>query len=295
MPTLGVRTLAEIRTQPQCWRQALDVAANAQGLPATGESVLVLGCGTSYYIAQAYATLREAAGLGHTDAVIASEIMQPLRRRYDRVVAISRSGTSVDLLMAVERLAPEVTVTALLGDIDTPLAQLSHHVIDLGFADEESVVQTRFATTGLTVLRAAIGEDLEDELASAQVAVSDELPTLPERQLVVLAHGWSTALAQEGALKCREASAQWVEAYAAGEYRHGPLAAADATTLVWGLTPLSDVLVEAITSTGARVQQPTHPPQAELVRIQRLAVEWAAAHGRDADRPEHLGRSVVIV
>ena len=295
MPILGARTLTEIRTQPDCWSRALAVAADSDGLPSHGERVLVLGCGTSYYIAQAYAALREGAGLGHTDAVIASEIAQPLRRHYDRAIAISRSGTSADLVMAVEKLPGDLPVTSLLGDTDTPLAQLSRHVIDLGFADEESVVQTRFATTGLTVLRAANGEDLEGLVDAAEAALSDELPRLPERQLVVLAHGWSAALAQEGALKCREASAQWVEAYAAGEYRHGPLAVADAATLVWGLTPLSEVLMEAITSTGARLQQPTHSPQVELVRLQRFAVEWATACGRDADRPEHLGRSVLSV
>lgn len=295
MTTLGRRTLAEIETQPECWERAVTLVKHIKGLPRPGKRVLVLGCGTSYHIGHAYAMLREGAGLGRTDAVIASEVVQPLRRRYDHAIAISRSGTSVELLTAVDGVAGQVPVTALLGDTATPLANGRNEVVDLSFADEESLVQTRFATTALSLLRASNGDTLSQDIAAAHIALSDDLPPLPVRQLVVLSRGWSTALAQEAALKCREAAAAWVEAYPAGEYRHGPLAAADPQTLVWGLTTLTKVLVQAVTSTGAQVQQPAHPPQAELVRLQRFAVAWAADKRRDADRPQHLERSVVDV
>lgn len=294
MTSYGALTLSEIQSQPECWEQAASLVTSA-GLPTSGERVLVLGCGTSYYIAQAYAILREAAGHGLTDAVVASEIAHPLRRTYDRVIAISRSGTSIELLLAVGNLPAGLPVVALLGDLQSPLAKAGHDVVDLGFADEQSVVQTRFATSALSLLRASLGEDLRPDIEAAQEALTDELPALPHRQLVVLAHGWSVALAQEAALKCREAAATWVEAYAAGEFRHGPLAVADGRTLVWGLTNLPKALVEAITSTGASVQQPTYAPQVELVRLQRFAVAWATARGRNADHPEHLGRSVLHI
>jgi glutamine---fructose-6-phosphate transaminase (isomerizing) len=42
----------------------------------------------------------------------------------------------------------------------------------------------------------------------------------------VLATGWATALAQEAALKCRESADMGAEAYASGEYRHGPISSA---------------------------------------------------------------------
>lgn len=294
MTSYGERTLAEIQSQPQCWERAASLVGSAS-LPKSGERVLVLGCGTSYYMAQAYATLREAAGHGFTDAVIASEIARPLRRTYDRVVAISRSGTSIELLMAVRDLPPELPVVALLGDLESPLATAADEVVDLGFADEQSVVQTRFATSVLSLLRASLGEDLTSDIKEARRALTDDLPVIPQGQLVVLAHGWSVALAQEAALKCREAAATWVEAYAAGEYRHGPLAVADDRTLVWGLTNLPTALVDAITATGASVHQPSHAPQVELVRLHRFAVAWATAKGRNADHPMHLSRSVLHI
>ncbi|MFE9428316.1 sugar isomerase, partial [Kitasatospora sp. NPDC006697] len=56
----------EIASQPDCWRTAM--ALDPAGLPKPGEHVAVVGCGTSLYIAQAYAVLREGSGQGETDA-----------------------------------------------------------------------------------------------------------------------------------------------------------------------------------------------------------------------------------
>src|SRR4051812_45267469 len=75
----------EIASQPECWGLAAKLAGSP-GLPLPGERVAVAGCGTSWFMAKAYATLREQAGHGETDAFQASEF--PLNRRYDRVVTI---------------------------------------------------------------------------------------------------------------------------------------------------------------------------------------------------------------
>ena len=68
---LGRITSEEIASQPDCWVQAQTHAiSRPAGLPAAGERVLVLGCGTSYYVAAAYAWLREQVGMGLTLFVI---------------------------------------------------------------------------------------------------------------------------------------------------------------------------------------------------------------------------------
>ena len=83
----------EIQGQPSMWRRAgaLAVAASLD-LPPAGARLAVVGCGTSLYMAQAYAVARESVGVGETDAFAASEA--PAGRRYDAVLAISRSGTT---------------------------------------------------------------------------------------------------------------------------------------------------------------------------------------------------------
>ena len=57
-------TEAEIASQPDCWRRAAALAPDlARLLPAPGERVAVVGCGTSWFIAQSFAAAREITRL----------------------------------------------------------------------------------------------------------------------------------------------------------------------------------------------------------------------------------------
>ncbi|MGW4412228.1 SIS domain-containing protein, partial [Nonomuraea sp. NPDC004702] len=217
---MTTHTEAEIESQPSCWRRAVaDVPAGA--LPEPGERVAVVGCGTSWFIAMAYATLRERAGLGETDAFAASEA--PVGRSYDRVLALTRSGTTTEVLELLSRTSARTT--AITADPKTPVMTAADEVIVLDYADESSVVQTRFATTQLAMLRASLGEDLTGAIADAERALAEPLPAglVEAEQFSFLGSGWSVGLAQEAALKMREASRSWTEAYPAMEYRHGPI------------------------------------------------------------------------
>ena len=48
----------------------------------------------------------------------------------------------------------------MTADAGSPAARLAETSIALDFADERSVVQTRFATSALAMFRAHLGEDL---------------------------------------------------------------------------------------------------------------------------------------
>lgn len=293
---LGLLTDTEIMSQPESWRNAASMSTlESNALPKKGEAVLVLGCGTSYYLGATYAALRENAGAGITDAAIASDF-KPVGRHYDRVIAISRSGTSMDLIEALQRLGGKFPVTAILGELGTPIAALASEVIDFSFADEKSLVQTRFPTSILTFLRAHLGmkaADLDSLSTAAESVFELNLLDAPARQLVILGTDWASFMAHEAALKCRESAGIWVESYSSGEFRHGPISVANEGSLIWAMSPLSEDESAAIRSTGAQLHQGKFDPQVELVFIQRHAVEWARRLGRNADLPVHLARSVV--
>ena len=286
---------AELRSQPDCWRRAVEVAAQSQGLlPQNGERVAVVGCGTSWFMAQAYASLRESAGQGETDAFAASEL--PRRRRYDRLLAITRSGTTTEVLTLLHQVRGRQPILAVTGDPASPVLAAADQTIVLDFADERSVVQTRFATSTLALLRAALGQNLEPVIAQADQAVVADLPAglLERTQFTFLGSGWTVGLANEAALKLREACLAWAEAYPAMEYRHGPISITDARTAVWFLTHPPASLPEEIKATQALMLTPTGDPMAELVKVQRLAVALATAKGLDPDRPRNLSRSVIL-
>lgn len=284
----------EIRSQPECWERAAALSSGSSALPAAGERIAVVGCGTSWFMAQSYAVLRETAGLGETDAFAASEL--PAGRAYDRVLAITRSGTTTEVLDLLGRLAGKVPTSAITGDSDSPVMGAADEVVVLDFADERSVVQTRFATSALALLRASLGEDVSSAVADARRALVDELPTsaADREQFTFLGTGWTVGLANEAALKLREASLSWTESYPAMEYRHGPISISDTRSLVWFLGEPPEGLPEQVTATGALVVSPTLDPMAELVRVQRLGVALAARRGLDPDQPRNLTRSVIL-
>jgi fructoselysine-6-P-deglycase FrlB-like protein len=285
----------EIASQPACWHRAANLARRVTDvLPAAGARVAAVGCGTSLFVARAFAARREAAGHGETDAFPASEF--PLGRRYDVIVAITRSGTTTEVLRLLERAGDGTPTLVITADDGSPAASLAERRIVMEFADERSVVQTRFATSTLALLRAGLGEDLAAAIADADVARRTDATAEPGRfdHFVFLGRGWSVGIAEEAALKLREAAQVHAEAYPAMEYRHGPISLCDERSFVWVLgTPDAAVGREAA-ATGATVRLASLDPMAELVIAQGLAVALAEGRGLDPDRPRHLARSVVL-
>jgi glutamine---fructose-6-phosphate transaminase (isomerizing) len=285
-------TEAEIRSQPGLWRRASTEPVPEQ-LIDRDRRMLVIGCGTSAFMAMSYADLRERAGYGETDWAYASEI--PAGRSYDTVLALTRSGTTTEIIDAVRALDADTTVV-LTAVPDGPLTSLVDHTVVLDYADEQSIVQTRFPTTAMTLLRTGLGVDGTPVVADGEAALADALPVEPtdHDHFVFLGTGWTLGLAHEAALKMRESAQAWAESYPAMDYRHGPIAVAGPRSLVWMLGTPPPGLVDQVQSTGARVLTGTLDPLAQLVQVQRLAIAAAAARGLDPDHPRALTRSVVL-
>ncbi|MGW0122060.1 SIS domain-containing protein [Streptomyces sp. NPDC003327] len=304
------RTSVEIDSQPDTWRRAAaSVADLADALPRRGERVAVVGCGTSWFMAHAYARLREAGGHGETDAFAASEF--PDGRGYDRVLAITRSGTTTEVLDLLARVKGTLATGALTADPATPVMAAADAVAVLDFADEQSVVQTRFATTVLALLRAHLEAEnalpagvrpMAQAAEDAERALTEPLgdAVRDAGQFTFLGSGWTYGLALEAALKMREAAGAWTEAYPAMEYRHGPISITGPGRVAWLFGPAPQGLADDIARVGGlySARSGDEPgaldPLADLVRAQRLAVLLAEARGYDPDRPRNLTRSVIL-
>jgi fructoselysine-6-P-deglycase FrlB-like protein len=291
----------EIASQPGCWSKAIEMAAPASArtaLPAPGERVAAIGCGSSLNVARCYAILREAAGQGETDAFPASEV--PATRRYDRVVYISRTGTTTEVLDAIRRAPADATTVAVTAEPDAPLAREAGHVVLLDFADERSVVSSRFITSSIVLLRAHLGADVSALPGQAALEVGRPLPPglADHTEFTFLGRGWAAAVASEAALKLREASRTWAESYPALEYRHGPISVSDRNTVVWALGEVPPDLLADARRTGATVIAPDAgtdaDPLAALIGAQRLAAILAERKGLDPDQPRALARSVIL-
>ena len=287
----------ELHSQPDIWERAIAQSQGENLLPARGARVAVVGCGTSWFMAQAFAAAREAAGYGVTDAFAASEAEGLPGRSYDAVIAITRSGTTSEILDLLAGLRGTGTHTVLvLGATDTPAARLADAVVALPYADETSVVQTRFATAALCYLLSSLGWNLTQAVEDAREALAEDIPPalLGAEQFTFLGRGWTVGLAHEAALKMREAAQEWTESYPAMEYRHGPIAIAAPGRVTWLLAPEPSGLGNDVRAAGARLEAVARHPLAELVRIHRLALERSLARGLNPDSPRNLARSVIL-
>lgn len=307
MSDLGEFMAQELRSQPETWERTLNVGVPASALPQDGERIAVIGCGSSWFGGQVFAALRETLGKGETDAFTASEV--PTHRDYDRIIAISRSGTTTEVVDTLERLGGRTPVTAVVGSAESPIAAHSTDVVALDFADERSVVQTRFGTSVIAAMRSWLGQSAQMETAirDAKTVLAGISPDFSEfedsilddeligaEQYSFLGLGWTWGLANEAALKLRESAQAWTESYSSMEYRHGPIAIAAPGRVTWQIGDVPAGLAGQVEATGARFVHGDRDPLAELVRVHALALIKARRLGVDPDNPRSLTRSVVL-
>jgi len=164
----------EIFSQPEIWREVqVFYPSVADKLPAAGQRVAFVGCGTSWFMSMVVAARREALGLGESDAFTASEF--PDGRNYDQIVAITRSGTTTEVVDLLAKLKGRNTVV-ITAVADSPVVELADQSIVMEFADESSVLQTRYATAVLALLRLHFGEDLTEAIEQCERMLAAPLP-----------------------------------------------------------------------------------------------------------------------
>lgn len=241
-------------------------------------------------------------------------------------VAISQSGASPDLLAAARAAkAAGALVVALVNAEDSPLARVASHAIGLRAGTESSVAATKSYIASLSAIVQLVGcWTRDDGLLDALDGVPDLLerawqldwnaaiePLRNAGSLFVVGRGLGLGIAQEAALKLKEACGLHAEAFSAAELRHGPVALVGRGFPVLAFAqadetrPDVESLARELAGVGARVMLAgsevpgaltlpavrAHPAIEPLLLIQsfyRFANALALARGRDPDRPPHL-------
>jgi len=278
-------TLEEILTQPNAWQEAIEVTLNQARtwLPLWHQDidyVLFTGCGSTYYLSLAAATLfqrlthRPARGVpGSELALNSSTVIHP---GTPLLVAISRSGATGETLRAVEvfRQRTQGAVIAITTRDDQPLASLADVALVIKAGQEQSVVQTRsfaamyLVTVGLAVLASgshqmipAMGQlpSIGRRLIPAVRAMMETLgQDLDITHIYFLGSGFLYGLAAEASLKVKEMSLTHSEPFHFLEFRHGPMSMVDENTLLVGLLSERNrqheqALLDEMADLGARV------------------------------------------
>ena len=251
---LGAEFEREIREQPAVWMSIAQSDKAAQLARAIGnDDVVLLGSGSSLFVSQLGALALRRRGIrAHALAATESFLDNAAYRRC-AVIAVSQSGKSADLLAALDFLQPK-TLIALTNASHAPLCDRADVCIDIGAGSEVAVPASKSvsATAAILLWAAALvagqstrsARTLQETAADVQSWLeSDGVATLraasiriaKRRSVLIVGSGYGVPIANEFALKIKEASYIHAEGFAAGEFRHGSAAMLDATCAIIGI------------------------------------------------------------
>ncbi|GGF98008.1 SIS domain-containing protein [Paenibacillus aceti] len=275
-------------------------------------SITFVGCGSSYCLSRSAAqsvSLRAglpAYALAGGDLMLNYEQYQPMLRNT-LLVAPSRSGSTSEVVEAVRLLREagnNLPVLALSCVSDSPLSKQADFALELPWAFDHSVCQTRTVTNlymANLLLSAFVGGD-DKLIADLQTAISQGEAYMESVEssirsaadfnwtnAVLLADGELQGLASEGAIALTEIAKIQAHSFHLLDVRHGPMVTVGEDTLV--IAALSDrgtehqhKLMRDIKNRGARIIAFADRPDVIPAEFVDLAIVSAnkldtAAHG----------------
>lgn len=265
------------------------------------------------------------------------------------VVGISQSGETADTLAGIhEAKAKFLKVLSFVNNLNSTIARESDGIIDLMAGPEIGVASTKAYTAELlnlylfslylAQLRWRISEEekkqifLElqnlpgffEEILQNQKNIQPIAEYLKDKNSVLfLGRTYNHPTALEGALKLKEISYIHAEGYAAGEFKHGPIALVSPDVPVIVIAPQGEMrakmfsnlqeakarkgkIISVITKGDQEIAEISDfvleiPPIREelspllaVLPLQLLAYHTALLRGCDVDKPRNLAKSVTV-
>ena len=354
--------LKEIMEQPRAVKAALaprvhenhvqldDFSFTAEELRSI-RKIVITACGSAYYAGCAGKYAIEKLCHIPVDVQLASELRygEPQIDSDTLLIVLSQSGETADTIAAMKECQSLGARTlAIVNVVGSTIAKLADHTLYTWAGPEIAVATTKGYTTQLSVLYLfAVYAAHPMELLPEQeyVRLIGELQSIPKKiqqaldmntALPQLAKKYNSghsvfyigrntdyAVALEGALKMKEISYIHVEAYAAGELKHGTIALIDEGQSVIAICCNSriaektmsnivevkargaQVLALAVKGNRAVLAQaddviyisdldPLFQAVVEIVPLQLLAYYVAKENGCDIDKPKNLAKSVTV-
>lgn len=355
--------LKEIHEQPEAARKTaaprLDVPEE-NWLPIRPEEakrmkkITIVACGTAYHAGIYGQYAIEKLARIPVEAAIASEYRyrDPIIGEDELFIAVSQSGETADTLAALrEAKRRGAHVIALCNVVGSTIAREAgeENTLYTYAGPEIAVASTKAYTTQaelLFLLGMALGK-MRGHLTAEQAEVlAAEVRALPEKMETALktepqlqriastasqkkhvffvGRGMDYALSMEAALKLKEVSYIFSEAYAAGELKHGPIALLQEGRLVVATITQPQLIdktmsnLKEVKARGARIlaicreslREKVEPEVDELILIpdadellcpllaaiplQLFAYCMAVQRGCDVDKPRNLAKSVTV-
>ncbi len=311
MPTI---TEAVIRDQFPYWQAAL-----RQDLPLLQAGTIVLtGCGTSYYLAQSLACACNAHGQRAIAVPGAEWARRPESYLADGgdvlVLGLSRSGTTTETVQAVQTSRARGWPTFALSCVEgAEILLAADRGIYVPTDPREGIVMSVSASLMLLAGLRLVGITVPGEVIAvarqglADMATGAGAVIAGRHHFVYLGAGAQYGLATEGSLKLQEMSITYSQAFHPMEYRHGPISLIDQQSVVVMLYSAQTAAEEAtlvaeVQAKGACVIGFGGPGDlrieagglAALPALQILGEMVALQKGINTETPRHLTKVVVL-
>jgi len=257
---LGLATYKEILSQPEAWKQAIEIVKQnskvlSNLIKESFDHVVFIGCGSTYYLSFAAASLfQELTGLPARGIPSSELLFYPdsslVANTHTLLVAVSRSGESTETIAAVEKFMQNnqgkvLTITNYDG---SSLSNMGAINLIIPAGQEISIAQTR-AFTSMYICTVAVSiifagrEDLFDklwklppigyELMERYESFAEELgEELDYDRFYFLGSGPRYGLACEANLKMKEMTLTHSEPFHFFEFRHGPKSMVNDSTVI---------------------------------------------------------------
>jgi glutamine---fructose-6-phosphate transaminase (isomerizing) len=167
-----------------------------------------------------------------------------LRLGNTLVIGISQSGQGTDVVQALSAARSAGALTACItNSADSPITQVSDHVLLCHAGEEKAIAATKTYTTALAVVALLVGvlADHRELLNGLQripklmretFTIEEDVARMVERyrymeECAVLARGVNQPTALEAALKMTETCYLVAKPYSGADFLHGPIAMVD--------------------------------------------------------------------
>ncbi|NON61265.1 glutamine--fructose-6-phosphate transaminase (isomerizing) [Acidianus sp. RZ1] len=309
----------------------IDEVMKAVKILKDSRRILIVGAGTSYHAGLLFSILLQREGI-NAIPVIASEYYNYRTSTDDSILAISQSGETLDVRLAMGKFKAEGSkIISLTNVIYSEISRQSDVSLYTSAGPEIGVAATKTFTSqvaSLLLLWSAIKDEDFSYLRNAHIVVEDSLSLsgkasafgeelAKQSNAYFLGRGLSLPLAMEAALKVKEIAYIHSEAYPAGESKHGPIALVTQGFPVIFINGEEDLglqdNVQEMKARGSKtysisINKSLNTDREILIKvndkrlfplaiaplIQILAYRSAVIKGTDPDKPRNLAKTVTV-
>lgn len=355
--------LKEIHEQPQAIRDTVKHRLQQDGTVSLGDvawtkellqdihKIYIVACGTAYNAGRVgKVALERLTGIPvETDLASEFRYRDPFVNEYTLLILVSQSGETADTLAALrEGKRKGARIFSVTNVIGSSIARESDDVFYTWAGPEIAVASTKAYTTQLVafyliamnmaLLLGKMERSEYDRLLTEILALSDKIELMLKKEsdikqiadsikdknaVFYLGRNMDYNSALEGALKLKEISYIFTEAFAAGELKHGTIALIEEGTPVITIATQTALLdktfsnMQEVKARGAHliaftresatticneadvtVTIPECPdllmPVVSIVPAQLLAYYTSVLKGNDVDKPRNLAKSVTV-